>query len=114
MKPSHPETGALPMNPIRTSRIVGALAVLLLSGGLAVAQSCCVKAKAQSKSCQHACCTRAHADRKTCDKCQAEPTCCDKAIAAGKDCTHPCCVEAAKEKKVCSKCNAKKEDKKKS
>lgn len=95
----------------RTSRIVGALAVLLCSGGLVLGQSCCVKAKAQGKNCEHACCTKAHADHKSCAKCQGDPSCCDKAIAAGKDCAHPCCVEAAKEKKVCAKCNPKKEGK---
>jgi hypothetical protein len=87
-------------------------AAFLLSTSGAMAESCCVKAKAKGKDCEHPCCVKAHADHKTCDKCQADPTCCDKAIAAGKDCTHPCCVDAAKEKKVCKKCNPKKEEKK--
>lgn len=101
------------MKITKTMTALACAAAFLFSAGGALAQSCCVKAKAKSKDCEHPCCVKAHADKKTCDKCQADPGCCDKAIAAGKDCSHPCCVAAAKEKKVCEKCNAKKEDKKK-
>jgi hypothetical protein len=78
---------------------------ILAGSSTAFAESCCVKAKAAGKSCEHKCCVEAVKAKKTCDKCQAEASCCDKAIAEGKDCAHKCCVEATKAKKVCEKCN---------
>lgn len=100
------------MKLTRTLTVMACAAAFLLSTSGAMAASCCVKAKAAGKDCEHKCCVTAHADKKTCDKCQAEASCCDKAIAAGKACEHKCCAAATKEKKVCEKCNAKKEDKK--
>lgn len=81
----------------------------------AFAESCCVKAKAKGKACDHKCCAAAHKDGKLCEKCQTDAnSCCDKAIAAGKECTHKCCVAAAKDGKACEKCNpAKKKEEKK-
>jgi hypothetical protein len=91
-----------------------AFAVAVMMGattGLA-GQSCCVKAKAKAKECEHECCIKAHKEHKLCEKCQKDPNnCCDKAIALGKECSHSCCKEAAKEHKVCEKCN-KPDDKK--
>src|SRR6266542_7059281 len=82
-----------------------ALAVLVTASTTFAAQSCCVKAKAKGKECDHECCIKAHKEHKLCDKCQKEATCCDKAIAQGKECSHPCCKEAVKEHKICEKCN---------
>src|ERR1043166_2177812 len=91
-----------------------ALAITLSAGTSLAGQSCCVKAKAKGKECQHECCIKAHKEHKLCQKCQKDPNnCCDKAIALGKDCPHSCCKEAAKEHKICEKCNkpdARKED----
>jgi hypothetical protein len=100
------------MKFIKTLTATACAAAFLLSTTGAMAESCCVKAKAAGKDCEHKCCVAARAEKKTCDKCQAEPTCCDKAIAAGKACEHKCCAEATKDKKVCEKCNAKKAEKK--
>jgi len=102
------------MKFIKTLTVAVCAAAFLLSTSGAMAESCCVKAKAAGKDCDHKCCVTARADKKTCDKCQTDATCCDKAIAAAKACSHPCCVTATKEKKVCEKCNPekKKEDKK--
>jgi hypothetical protein len=88
--------------------IVAVSAAAFLVATSAMAESCCVKAKAAGKDCTHPCCVSAHKDGKTCEKCQADATCCDKAIAAGKACEHKCCVTAAAEKKVCTKCNPEK------
>ena len=92
-----------------------AFAVALMVGASTVfaGQSCCVKAKAAGKECDHKCCVEAHKNKKTCEKCQKEASCCDTAIAAGKECAHKCCAEAAKEHKVCDKCNKKEEKKEK-
>ena len=47
--------------------VVCALAVL---GAVSVrAESCCEKAKAAGKTCEHACCVKAAKDGKTCEKC---------------------------------------------
>ncbi len=89
-----------------------AVALMLGSSSVLADQSCCVKAKAAGKDCEHKCCVEAHKDKKTCAKCQTDATCCDKAIAQGKECSHKCCAEATKEHKVCEKCNPKKQDKK--
>jgi mono/diheme cytochrome c family protein len=92
--------------------------------------SCCAKAKAEGKACEHPCCVEAAAAGKVCEKCnpaaakqaaaaapaeEAKPadlsalfdkdSCCAKAKAEGKACEHPCCVEAAAAGKVCVKCN---------
>lgn len=92
-----------------------AVAVALMVGASAVfaGQSCCVKAKAAGKDCDHKCCVDARKEKKTCEKCQKEASCCDKAIAQAKDCAHKCCADAAKEKKICEKCNPKEEKKEK-
>jgi len=100
------------MKFIKTLTATACAAAFLLSTTGAMAESCCVKAKAAGKDCEHKCCVAARGEKKTCDKCQAEATCCDKAIAAGKACEHKCCAEATKDKKVCEKCNAKKDEKK--
>jgi len=50
------------------SAIICALA-LLGSLSLASAESCCDKAKAAGKDCEHKCCVKAKADGKTCEKC---------------------------------------------
>lgn len=93
------------MKFIKTLTVAACATALWLGTSGAMAQSCCVKATAAGKDCEHKCCATAHADHKTCSKCQAEPTCCDKAIAAGKPCEHKCCVTATRDKKVCDKCN---------
>ncbi len=84
-----------------------AFAVALMVGPSAAlaSQSCCVKAKAAGKDCEHKCCVDAHKDKKLCEKCQKDASCCDKAIAQGKECSHPCCKDATKEHKICEKCN---------
>jgi hypothetical protein len=96
------------MKFIKQSIVAVCAAAFLFATSGAMAESCCVKAKAGGKDCQHKCCVSARADKKTCEKCQADASCCDKAIASGKTCSHPCCVTAAKDKKVCEKCNTKK------
>ena len=48
--------------------IVCALAVLG-SVTLARAESCCDKAKAAGKTCEHKCCVKAAKDGKSCEKC---------------------------------------------
>ena len=47
------------------------IAALVLLGGMSVAraESCCDKAKAAGKECEHKCCVKAKKDGKTCDKC---------------------------------------------
>ena len=83
-----------------------AVAFMLGTGTALASQSCCVKAKAQGKDCDHECCIKAHKEHKLCEKCQKDVNnCCDKAIAQGKECSHVCCKEAAKEHKICEKCN---------
>jgi len=99
------------MKFIKTLTVTVCAAAFLLSTSGAMAESCCVKAKAGGKDCQHPCCVAAHKDKKACEKCQADASCCDKAIAAAKACSHPCCVTATKDKKVCEKCNPSKKDK---
>ena len=43
--------------------------VLLGSLSFASAESCCDKAKAAGKDCEHKCCVKAKADGKVCEKC---------------------------------------------
>jgi hypothetical protein len=82
------------------------------------AESCCAKAKAEGKVCDHPCCVEAAAKGEVCIKCNAgaeaklalakqfdADSCCDKAFKSGTFCDHPCCVEAAAAGKVCEKCN---------
>jgi|SRR5438876_5842265 len=90
-----------------------AVALMVASGAALAGQSCCVKAKAAGKECDHKCCVAAHKEKKTCEKCQKDASCCDKAIAKAKECEHKCCAEAAKEHKVCEKCNKPEEKKEK-
>lgn len=96
---------------LKVQRLVAVIcaAAMLLAVTSSLAESCCVKAKAGGKDCDHKCCVEARKNKKTCEKCQSEPSCCDKAIAQGKDCDHKCCKEAAKAKKGCEDCNKKKE-----
>ncbi len=83
--------------------------------------SCCGKAHAEDKTCDHPCCVEAAAKGEICAKCNPEgaakqaseklatlfdkDSCCDKTHAEGKTCDHPCCVEAAGKGEVCAKCN---------
>src|SRR5882762_2638283 len=94
-------------------RVAFAAAVIVCGSAVLAGQSCCVKAKAKGKECDHECCVKAHKEHKLCEKCQKDASCCDKAIAQGKECTHKCCEEATKEHKVCEKCNKKEEKKEK-
>lgn len=48
--------------------VIAALA-LLGSISIASAESCCDKAKAAGKECDHKCCVKAKKDGKTCEKC---------------------------------------------
>ena len=89
------------------------LALMVGASAVVAGQSCCVKAKAKGKECDHKCCVDAHKDKKLCEKCQKEASCCDKAIAAAKECSHKCCTDSAKEHKVCDKCNKPEEKKEK-
>ena len=41
----------------------------MFSLSLASAESCCDKAKAAGKTCEHKCCVKAAKDGKTCEKC---------------------------------------------
>ena len=69
--------------------------------------TCCEKAEAAGKKCDHPCCVAAAVKGRTCFKCNPTKatTCCEKAEAAGTECDHPCCVEARKAGKLCEKCN---------
>ncbi len=71
------------------------------------ALTCCEKASAEGKACDHPCCKAAAEKGRVCFKCNPEKaaTCCEKAEAEGKECDHPCCVEARKAGKLCEKCN---------
>ena len=101
------------MKVIKTlTELTFAVALMLGTSTALASQSCCVKAKAKGKECDHECCVKAHKAHKLCEKCQKEATCCDKAIAQGKECSHPCCKEAVKEHKICEKCNTSEEKKK--
>ncbi len=83
-----------------------AVAFFLTASTVFAGQSCCVKAKAKGKECEHECCIKAHKAHKLCERCQKDVNnCCDKAIAQGTECPHSCCKEAAKEHKICEKCN---------
>jgi len=89
-----------------------ALAVFMSVNTALAGQSCCVRAKAKGKECDHECCVKAHREHKLCEKCQKDTNnCCDRAIAQGKECPHSCCKEAAKEHKICEKCNKPEENK---
>ena len=98
------------MKLIKSLTSLVAAAVLLASVSFATAgQSCCVKAKAKGKDCNHPCCVEAVKAAEPCKKCQAKASCCDQAIAKKKDCAHACCKEAAAKKEVCTKCNPEKD-----
>ena len=90
------------------------------SGKLAFDEgSCCAKAQAEGKECDHPCCIEARAAGKVCAKCNPkaaaaqalaalefdEGSCCAKAQAEGKECDHPCCIEARAAGTICAKCN---------
>lgn len=109
-KPNHAERSKMKL----FKTLVVTLFACALVAGSALAESCCVKAKAKGKDCEHPCCVKAHKDGKLCEKCQPDANnCCDKAIAKGKECTHKCCADAKKDGKVCEKCNPPKKDAKK-
>jgi mono/diheme cytochrome c family protein len=87
---------------------------------LFTADSCCAKAAAENKVCDHPCCEEARKANTVCTKCNAgadvflaivakldEGSCCAKAFAGGKLCDHDCCKEAWAAKKACAKCNPK-------
>ena len=87
---------------------------------LFTADSCCAKAAAENKVCDHPCCEEARKANTVCTKCNAGAEellaivakfdaegCCAKAFAGGKMCDHDCCKEAWAAKKVCAKCNPK-------
>ena len=45
-------------------------AIVMLSGiGFASAETCCEKAKAAGKECEHKCCVKAKKEGKVCEKC---------------------------------------------
>ena len=80
--------------------------------------SCCAKAAAENKVCDHPCCDEARKAGTVCTKCNAGAEallaivakfdaegCCAKAYAGGKLCDHDCCKEAWAAKTVCAKCN---------
>ncbi|MBI2432364.1 MAG: c-type cytochrome [Candidatus Hydrogenedentes bacterium] len=84
------------------------------------AESCCGKAKAEGKACDHPCCVEAAAKNAVCFKCNPnagktaalakglkENSCCFTALLGAKACDHPCCVEAEAAGKICEKCNPK-------
>ena len=72
-----------------------------------VAKTCCEKAAAEGKACDHPCCKTAAEKGRICYKCNPDKatTCCDKAEVAGKACDHPCCKAAAEKGRICFKCN---------
>jgi mono/diheme cytochrome c family protein len=87
---------------------------------LFTADSCCAKAAAENKVCDHPCCEEARKANTVCTKCNSgaaellaivakfdEDSCCAKAFAGGKLCDHDCCKEAWAAKKACAKCNPK-------
>ncbi|MFA6242357.1 MAG: DUF1553 domain-containing protein, partial [Candidatus Hydrogenedentales bacterium] len=91
------------------------------------AESCCAKAFAENKACDHDCCKEAAAKGEVCLKCNPgteakkklaalydAESCCAKALAAGKACDHDCCKEAAVKGEACLKCNPGAADKLKS
>lgn len=93
------------MKSMKSLTAVACALALFVGYGTAMAESCCVKAKAAGKDCELKCCVDARKDKKTCEKHQKDPSCCDTAISKGKDCEHKCCQTATKEKTVCEKCN---------
>ena len=95
------------------SKLKKALPDLMVNTGAApplpppVQLTCCEKATAEGKACEHPCCKAATAKQRTCFKCNPAKatTCCEKAEAESKECDHPCCVAARKDGKLCEKCN---------
>ena len=80
----------------RQSWVAVACAVAFLASvAFAGEQSCCQKAIADGKKCEHPCCVEAAKAGNVCEKC-------NKNLMA-------CCKEAVKAGKVCEKCNPKKE-----
>jgi hypothetical protein len=57
------------MKAIKSFIAVACALAFLGSVSIARAESCCEKAKAAGKTCEHACCKKAAADGKTCEKC---------------------------------------------
>jgi len=90
----------------------------IIPAAMFTADSCCAKAAAENKVCDHPCCVEAQKANTVCTKCNAGAEellaivakfdadgCCAKAYAGGKMCDHPCCVEAWAAKTACAKCN---------
>jgi len=76
-----------------------AVAVLLATAPLR-RQSCCVKAKAKGKACDHECCIKAHKEHNFVRNARRTLTIVATKQSSGKDCPHLCCKEAAKERKI--------------
>ena len=51
------------------SLVAIACAMAILGAVSARAETCCERAKAAGKTCEHKCCVKAAADGKTCEKC---------------------------------------------
>ena len=57
------------MKAIKSLVAVACAVAFLGSVSIARAETCCEKAKAAGKTCEHACCVKAAKDGKTCTKC---------------------------------------------
>lgn len=57
------------MKAIKSLVIMACAIAFVASVSVARAESCCEKAKAAGKTCEHACCVKAAKDAKTCEKC---------------------------------------------
>ena len=64
-----PESGRQERQNMKS--ISAIVCALVLLGGLSIAsaESCCDKAKAAGKDCEHKCCVKAKKEGKTCEKC---------------------------------------------
>jgi len=57
-----------------TKLLLAGVFALVASTGVYAADSCCDKAKAAGKECEHPCCVKAKADGKVCEKCNKPKT----------------------------------------
>jgi hypothetical protein len=57
------------MKSVKTFTAMVCALALLASLSIARAETCCEKAKAAGKDCEHKCCVKAAKDGKTCEKC---------------------------------------------
>jgi hypothetical protein len=71
-------------------------ATVLFAGVASAKDTCCQKAVAAGKACEHPCCVEATKDGKICEKCNQD--------------LKDCCKEALKAGKVCEKCNPPKKE----